>query len=120
MQRKAGIFSLFENSGRLAGTLHSLEDPSAAWLVHCSGWYAPPQKIPLAENRQVNRHVNELKIQMKNPGNALHSRQGPEGKGVTRIMMVVSNGSKCYVSTHRPSSVMCASGCWFTLVKSAG
>jgi hypothetical protein len=71
MQRKAGIFSLFENSGRLAGTLHSLEDPSAAWLVHCSGWYAPPQKIPLAENRQVNRHVNELKIQMKNPGNAL-------------------------------------------------
>jgi hypothetical protein len=23
---------------------------------------------------------------MKNPGSALHSRQGPKGKGVTRIM----------------------------------
>jgi hypothetical protein len=35
--------------------------------------YAPPQKISLAENMQVNRQVKELKIQMKNPGNALQS-----------------------------------------------
>jgi hypothetical protein len=32
------------------------------------------------------RQVRQLKIQMKNPGSALHSRQGPKGKSVTRIM----------------------------------
>jgi hypothetical protein len=32
-ESRAGIFSLFRNSGRLVGTFSWLEDPSTAWLV---------------------------------------------------------------------------------------
>jgi hypothetical protein len=45
MSTRAGIFSLFRNSDRLAGTFSCSEDPSQP------GRYLPPQKIPLAENR---------------------------------------------------------------------
>jgi len=49
------------------------------WLVPSAGkkipeqpgWYLPPQKIPLAENRFLQAGVRELKIRRKNPGSAL-------------------------------------------------
>jgi hypothetical protein len=50
------------------------------WLVPSIGqkipmqpsWYLPPQKIPLA-GRNFFRQVRELKMQRKNPGNALRT-----------------------------------------------
>jgi len=33
MQSRAGIYSLFRNSDKLAGTIRWSEDPSIAWLV---------------------------------------------------------------------------------------
>jgi hypothetical protein len=44
-ESRAGTFSLFRNSDRLAGTFRWSEDPSTAWVVPST------QKIPLAENR---------------------------------------------------------------------
>ncbi len=44
---RAGIFSLFRNSDRLAGTFHWSKESSTVE----PGWYLPPRKIPLAENR---------------------------------------------------------------------
>jgi len=45
---RAGIFSLFRNSDRLAGWLA----PSTGQKNPVQpGWYLPPRKIPLAENR---------------------------------------------------------------------
>jgi hypothetical protein len=58
------------------------KDPNAAWLV-------PSTTEDRSRTLKTGffMQVRQLKIiQMKNPGNALHSRQGPEGKGVTRIM----------------------------------
>ncbi len=45
--------------------------PSAGQKIPVQpGWYLPPQKIPIAENRFF-RQVRELKIRRKNPGSAL-------------------------------------------------
>jgi hypothetical protein len=64
---RAGIFSLFRNSDRLAGTFRWSEDPSTAWLVPST------TEFPLAENRflQASKGSRELKIQRKNPGDVL-------------------------------------------------
>ncbi len=44
--------------------------PSAGQKIPVQpGWYLPPQKILLAENRFLQ--VRELKIRRKNPGSAL-------------------------------------------------
>jgi len=42
MQSRAGIFSHFRNSDRLAGTFHWSEDASTAWLVPSSTAKDPP------------------------------------------------------------------------------
>jgi len=59
------------------GFFHFLEIVTG-WLVPSAGqkipvqhgWYLPPQKIPLAENRFLQQ-ARELKIQRKNQGSAL-------------------------------------------------
>ncbi len=51
MERRAGIYSLFRNSDRLAGTFHRRRS-----RLLKTGFF---------------RHVRELKIQRKNPGSAL-------------------------------------------------
>jgi len=45
---RAGIFSLFRNSDRPAGTFRWSEDPK---IPVPPGWYLPLQKIPRPENR---------------------------------------------------------------------
>jgi hypothetical protein len=65
--RKAelGIFSLFKNSDKLAGTFHWSGYPSTA------SSYFPPQKIPLAENRFLQVGNGSWKCKGENPGSAL-------------------------------------------------
>jgi hypothetical protein len=62
-------------------------DFSTGWLVHSAGqkipvqlgWYLPLHKIPLAENTFLQAGQRELKIQKKNPGNALRMSQRLSG-----------------------------------------
>jgi hypothetical protein len=49
-ESRAGIFSLFRNSDRLVGTF-SWFRRSEYSLGGKPGWYLPPQKIPIVENR---------------------------------------------------------------------
>jgi hypothetical protein len=65
MERRAGIYSLFRNSDRLAGTFRWSEDPSTAWLV-----LSTAEDPPLLKTGSL-RQVRELKIQRKNPSHAL-------------------------------------------------
>ncbi len=65
---QAGIFSLFRNSDRLAGTFCWSRDPSTAWLV-------PSTAEDPACWKQVSSG-RQLKIQRKNPGSALLMRIG--------------------------------------------
>ncbi len=81
MESKPGVFSLFRNSDRLSGTF--------PWSKgsQCSLASTFHHRRSRTLKTGFFMQVRQLKIiQMKNPGNALHSRQGPEGKGVTRIM----------------------------------
>jgi len=66
---------------------------SAAWLVPSTA-----EDLALLKTGFF-RQVRQLKIQMKNPGSALHSRQGSKGKGVTRIM-------SCYKAEPRVALVL--------------
>ncbi len=61
---RAEFFSLVRNTDRLAGTFHSSEDPSTAWLVPSTA------EDPLLKTGFLAQ-VRELKIQRKIPGYAL-------------------------------------------------
>jgi hypothetical protein len=74
------FYSVKRNSDRLAGTFRWSEHPSTAWLVPSTSARTSQCSLTGTFHRRRSRllkigffrQVRELKIQRKNPGNALH------------------------------------------------